>query len=261
MASGSRKLRVTIFAQYFPPDLGGSATRAYNVAKGLVMNYCDVTVVAAYPHYPHGNIPTKYLWKPVTVEWMDGFRIIRTFILPLKSEGFFKRLLLICSYALFALLAMPFYFDSDVVWASSWTPGVIYSKLKRVKVAINVDDITLTDITDLRLLNENSIILKIAKIIYGFFYQLGDIITPISPGYINLIVKKYGVNKSKFHVIPAGVDIQNFNSNYNKNTHDKYIVLYSGSFSVAYDFDQIFEAANKLNQINDILFIIRGVVN
>jgi hypothetical protein len=37
--------------------MGGSATRAYNVAKGLVLNKMKVTVVAGFPHYPTENVP------------------------------------------------------------------------------------------------------------------------------------------------------------------------------------------------------------
>ena len=245
------KLKVLIFAQYFPPDLGGSATRAYNVAKGLVLNGCDVTVVAAFPHYPTGNIPKEYRWKPVVIEEMDGFRVVRTFVLPLKSEGFVKRLLLMGSFFLSALFAMPVYWDSDVVWASSWAPAVIYAKIRRLKIALNVDDITLTDITDLKLIDEDSIVLKIARIIYGFFYRQGDVITPISPGYIDVIMKRYGVKRERFHVIPAGVDVDNFiHANYVQNHNDRYIVLYSGALSVAYDFDQIIEAANKVKLLS-----------
>ena len=29
-------MRVLVLAQYFPPDMGGGATRAYNVAEGLL---------------------------------------------------------------------------------------------------------------------------------------------------------------------------------------------------------------------------------
>jgi len=29
-------MRVLVLAQYFPPDMGGGATRAYNVAAGLL---------------------------------------------------------------------------------------------------------------------------------------------------------------------------------------------------------------------------------
>jgi hypothetical protein len=110
---------VLIIAQYFPPDLGGSATRAYNVAKGLTINGCNVTVVSAFPHYPHGNIPPEYRWKPLKVEWMGKIRVIRTFILPLKSEGLSRRILLFTCFIFTSLFAIPLVGKIDIIWAAN----------------------------------------------------------------------------------------------------------------------------------------------
>lgn len=253
-----RKLKVTIFAMYFPPDLGGSSTRAYNIAKGLTLNDCEVTVIAAYPHYPHGKIPEKYRWKPLVIEWMDGFKVIRTFIMPLKPEGFLKRLLIIVSFALSALLVSSLCRKSDVVWGSSWIPTLIYSKIRRKKVALNVDDLTLTDITDLKLMDEKSLIIRIGEIIYGFFYRQADIITPISPGYVSYISNRFCISPNKFKVVLAGVDLSIFKSKI-KDSMKRFTILYSGALSVAYDFDQIISAAKILSlKKPEIEFIIQG---
>jgi len=97
-----------VIAQLFPPDMGGGATRAYNVARGLVLNGCEVTVVAAFPHYPSGDIPSEYRWKPLAVEWMGGFRVFRTFIFPLASVGVVRRMLLFVCFVVSSLFALPF---------------------------------------------------------------------------------------------------------------------------------------------------------
>ena len=254
------RLNVVIFAQYYPPDLGGSATRVQNVAKGLFLNGCDVTVVAAFPHYPYGKIPDKYKWKPMVIEYEGGLRVIRTFIFPLKSEGLLKRLLLIGAYAISSLFSYPLLINSQVIWSSSWIPSVIYSKLRKIPVALNVDDLTLEEIPDLKILGKDSIILKIGKIIYGFFYRQGDIITPISPGYINVISSRYGISKERFRVVLAGVDLSTFYPKSRKTLNsNEFVVLYIGALSIAYDFDQIIQAAKFLiNEKPDVLFIIQG---
>src|SRR5665647_476321 len=101
-------MRVLVLAQYFPPDMGGGATRAYNVAKGLSLVGCDVTVVTAFPHYPTGNIPKKYRRRLLTVENEGNIKVIRTFVLPLASKGYINRLLLFSSFVLSSILALPF---------------------------------------------------------------------------------------------------------------------------------------------------------
>src|SRR5208337_2492236 len=105
--------------------------------------------------------PVEYRWKPLKVEQMDNFKVVRTFMPPIKSEGFFKRLVLIGAFAISSLFALPFVGNVDEVWASSWVPGFIYSKAKRKPLALNVDDLTLEDLVDLELLDENSLSLKI----------------------------------------------------------------------------------------------------
>jgi glycosyltransferase involved in cell wall biosynthesis len=252
-------LKVLIIAQYFPPDIGGAATRAYNLAKGLALNGCNVTVIAAFPHYPHGNIPEDYRWKPIKVEQMDNFKVIRTLMPPIKSEGFFKRLVLIGFFGISSLFALPLVNKVDVIWASSFIPGYIYKKIKRKPLALNVDDLTLEDLVDLELLDKNSLALKIGSIVYRLFFVKGDILTPVSPGYFRILSSKYGVKPERLHLVRGGVDLSTFKRTCPRAPNEKFIVLYSGSFSIAYDFNQIFRAAKIIEETDDkVEFVVQG---
>lgn len=253
-------LNILVIAQYFPPDIGGSATRAYNLAKGLLLNGCDVTVIAAFPHYPHGNIPKEYRWKPFKIEWMGEIKVIRTLMPPIKSEGFFKRLLLIGFFAASSLFAFPLIEKIDAVWASSWIPGIVYGRIKRKPVALNVDDLTLEDLVDLELMSEDSLVLKIAEQVHRLFYVKGDVITPISSAYSEILEKKYYVKPSQIHLVRGGVDLSMFKSNVSKCEFEhKFTVLYSGAFSISYDFEQILKAAKIVGELDDnVEFVIQG---
>lgn len=255
-----RNLNVLIVAQYFPPDLGGAATRAYNIAKGLSLNGCNVTVVTAFPHYPHGNIPPKYRWLPVKIEWVGKIKVMRTFMPPIKSEGFFKRLILRCTFAFTASFALLFIRGVDVVWASSWVPGCLYSKVKQKPLVLNVDDLTLEDLVDLELLDEKSLSFKLGSAAYRLFYVTADALTPISAGYFQIIIKKYCVKPECIHLVRGGVDLSTFKLSLPKReSNGKFFVLYSGAFSIAYNFEQIFKAAKIIEKVDDsIEFIIQG---
>ena len=259
-----KKLKVVIIAQYFPPDLGGSATRAYNIAKGLTLNGCDVTVVAAFSHYPHGKISKEYAWKPLKVEWMDKIRVIRTFILPLESKGLGRRIILFGVFIISSLFALPFVGNFDVVWSSNpdlvaIIPAIIYGKIKKRPVASNVDDLALEDLYDLNLIKRGSIVARTFELITKICYEKTALITPISPGYVEPLLK-YGVEKRKIHVVKSGVDLTIFKRNVSqKSVSNKFIVLYSGSFSVAYNFDQILLAAKIVEEKDDeVEFILQG---
>jgi glycosyltransferase involved in cell wall biosynthesis len=260
-------MNVLIIAQYFPPDLGGSATRAYNVAKGLTINGCNVTVVSAFPHYPHGNIPPEYRWKPFKVEWIGKIRVIRTFILPLKSEGLSRRILLFTCFIFTSLFAIPLVGKVDVIWAANpdvvaMFPALAYGLIKRRPATTNVDDLAIEDLYDLNLIKRSSVSASIIELLAKFLYNKMKAITPISRGYVGSLIEKYGVDEKRIHVVYGGVDLNIFkpkSSEQNNPKKDEFIVLYSGAFSIAYDFNQVLNAAKILEEKDDkVKFILQG---
>jgi len=231
------------------------------MAKGLALNGCNVTAIVAFPHYPHGNIPAEYRWMPLKVEWMGNVKLIRTFMPPIKSEGFFKRIMLMSAFAVSSLFALPFVGKVDAVFATSWAPGLVYGKLKKAPVALNVDDLTVEDVSDLKLIKADSFISKLASMVYRLFYVKGDVVIPISPGYVETISNKYCVEKSKIHVVDVGVDLTVFGNVIAEVPKGKsFKVFYAGVLGVGYDFEQIFGAAKILDEKKaDVQFVIHGI--
>ena len=259
-----RQMRVLVIAQYFPPDMGGGATRAYNVAKGLLKAGCTVTVVSGFPHYPTGNIPERYRWKPLSIEYEGKLKVIRTFVPALASEGFAKRVLLFASFVFSSLFALPFVGKVDVVWAAnpniiSFYPGLIYRGVKRCLLVQNVDDLWPEALYDLGM-SQRSFLARLGEFMAETAYRLAWAITPISPAYVDVITNKYEVNSIKVFVVPAGVDLDRFSYEEKsvKDRDGKFTVLYIGAFSPAYDFDQGFRAAELLASFSDVEFVIQG---
>ncbi|MEM2294114.1 MAG: glycosyltransferase family 4 protein, partial [Nitrososphaerota archaeon] len=62
---------------------------------------------------------------------------------------------------------------------------------------------------------------------------------------------------SKIHVVRGGVDTSRFKPASNEDD-GKFMVLYSGAFSVAYDFNQVIKAAKLLEQHEDIEIVLQG---
>ena len=232
-------MRVLIIAQYFPPDMGGGATRAFNIAKGLSLNGCEVTVIAAFPHYPYGDIPKRYRWRPLQLETFEGLRVIRTFVPPLASKGLVKRLILFISFIVSSLFALPLVRKVDVVWAAnpnilSFFPAMVYGLLKRSPVVINVDDLWPEELLNSNIAKKGSLIFKIGEFLARIAYHKAKFITPISPGYTTIIVGKYRVDPDKINIVRAGVDTETFKPIDNKQPRDnKFKVLYSGAFSLS----------------------------
>ena len=254
-------MRVLILAQYYPPDMGGGATRAYNAAKGLLSVGCSVTVVAAFPHYPTGKIPEKYRWKPLRIESKEKLRVIRTFVPPLASEGLAKRVLLFASFIVSSLFALPFTGKVDIIWTANPNilgvfPSLIYKVANRCKIVQNVDDLWPEALYDLGL-DPKSLLARFGEFVARIAYKVSSGITPISPAYVDVLLRKYGVDQKKIFVVLAGVDANKFHLRRKNVKRERFRVLYIGAFSPAYDFDQVFKAAESLT-LKKVDFIIQG---
>lgn len=253
---------VLILSQIYPPDLAGSATRALNVAKGLKENGVSVTVVAGVPHYPDGNIPSKYRWKPLVVEDQQGIRVIRTFVPPLPSTGFGRRLILFVCFMLSSLFAYPCVRKATAVFASNPQtlvafPGALYARLLGAVLILNADDLWPESLYDLGML-KSAAAHGVGDLIARLAYSLVDVITPVSPGYVETLSGKYSIKKSRIQVIPGGVDMKLFEDGKPRTGAKNFQVLYVGAFSKAYDFDQVLRAAADLIVYPEIKFVFQG---
>ena len=124
----------------------------------------------------------------------------------------------------------------------------------------NVDDLIIEDLYDLKLMEKGSILSKISESIASKLYMKAKAITPISPGYVEYISRRYNVGKQKMHVVRGGVNLAIFKRDHpHRKCGKKFIILYSGAFSLAYDFYQILKAAKILEEQDDeIEFVLQG---
>jgi glycosyltransferase involved in cell wall biosynthesis len=255
-------MKVLILAQYFSPDIGGGSTRASNVVKGLICKGCEVTVVAAFPHYPHGNVPKEYGGKAVVSEWFGRAKVFRVWVPSLAHSSALNRITLHLCFCVSSLFALPFIGKVDVVWGAnpnlfSFFPSLVYGALKRVPFVRNVDDLWPEVFYELGYVKS-----KLAKKALNFLawlsYIIPSAVTPISEGYKRFIVSKYSVSPEKIHVVEVGVDkVKPINSNLK--SKNRFTVMYSGVLGLGYDFDVILDAAQILAENRDIVFFIRGV--
>jgi len=59
--------------------------------------------------------------------------------------------------------------------------------------------------------------------------------------------------------VRGGVDLDVFKPGFKRDAGGKFVVLYSGGFSIAYDFEQIFKAAKIVEDLDDnVEFVIQG---
>ena len=255
-------MHILMISEIFPPDMAGSATRAYNVAKGLLAKGHKVTVIAGFPHYPTGNVPLAYRRKAFAREHVGNINVIRTYVPPLASKGFFKRAVLFMVFTLSSIFPFSLIRKVDGVFASnpqiiSFFPALLYGTAHRCRIILNVDDLWPENLYDLGMLQSNNS-RKLGEFVARLAYSGADAIAPISPSYVDVITTKYVRGKRKITVVPGGVDLSIFPaSSSGSDSGKEFTVMYIGAFSPAYDFNQILKAA-KLLEGQKIRIIIRG---
>jgi len=255
-------MKILIIAQYFYPDFGGASTRAFNVAKGLVKLGNTVKVVTAFPHYPHGRVPSRYKYKAMMFEEMDDIEIIRVWIPSLPHDSVVKRIIIHVCFIISSLFALPFLGEIDVVFAAnpnlfSFFPALVYSFVNLRPIVRNVDDLWPEVFYELNLVRSNTL-KKLLDFVTWLSYSVPVTITPISTGYKRRIMEKYGVREEKIRVIEVGVDTSIFSKSI-LNKKDDFIIMYSGILGKAYDFRNVLLAAKFLSDYKEISFYIRGI--
>jgi glycosyltransferase involved in cell wall biosynthesis len=254
---------VLIISQIFPPDLGGSATRALNLAKGLTRLGVKVTVIAGVPHYPLGRIPPEYRWKPFAVDRSNPFEVVRTFMFPLASVGLWRRLILFATFMISSIFPIFRVRKPDLVFAShpqvlSLFPSFVYGKLHSCPVILNVDDLWPEELYDLKMIS-SPFMAGLSERVAGTAYRIADLICPISPAYVEVITGKYGIHPDKVHVVPGGVDLTLFPPRHlQSDAGEAFRVVYIGALSPAYDFHQVIQAAKLLESEPGLTIRIQG---
>ena len=257
-------MKVLVISQYFPPDIGGGSTRAFNAVMGLHQKGCDVKIVTAFPHYPHGRVSPSHKRKALKFEEMHGIKLIRVWIPALPHDSIVHRVILHFSFAMSSLFAAPFVGRVDVIWAAnpnlfSFFPALVYSFVKRKPIVRNVDDLWPEVFYDLGLV-KSKLLRRLLDFLAWFSYSVPVAITPISPGYKRKIMGKYKISGEKIHVVEVGVsDTVAPTSSMSQVAKDRFVLMYSGALGVGYDFEIVLKAAHSLSNYKDIEFVIRGM--
>ena len=219
-------------------------------------------VLAAFPHYPRGEIPNEYKRKAFRIESRNGIKLIRVWMPGLPHDSIANRMILQLCFALASLFALPIAGGADVIWAANpnlfaFFPALIYSFVKKKPIVRNVDDLWPEVFYDLGIV-KSRILRRLLDGIARLSYIVPAAITPISSAHKSRIVEKYKVGKNKIHVVEVGVEVAR--SEPRSTTKDDYfVVMYSGILGTGYDFKTVLEAARFLSGHKEVVFFIRGM--
>jgi glycosyltransferase involved in cell wall biosynthesis len=260
-------LKILIFSQHFNPE----NFRVNDVAKALCLDHqYQVSVVTGKPNYPSGKLFPGYKFLKIKDNW-SGIEVNRVPIWLRRDGGIFNLSLNYLTY----IVSATFYsclklskLNPDVVFCYATSPllqaipAILYSKIFKKKIIINVQDLWPESLSATGKINNRFIIYIVDKFV-KWIYENSDLILAQSNAFIERIGRYTNVDKVKYW--PNSVDdIFLYPSNKDSNLPSRLIeenifkVMFAGNIGSAQSVDTIFKVALNLKPYSQIKFFIVG---
>ena len=88
-----RRLSIAFVTQYYPPEIGAPQARVLETARAWVKAGHTVTILTGMPNHPTGVVPERWRGRLFGVEREPGIEVRRSWLLPARSRGVFRRTL------------------------------------------------------------------------------------------------------------------------------------------------------------------------
>jgi colanic acid biosynthesis glycosyl transferase WcaI len=258
-------LKILILSQYFYPE----NFRINDIAKNLVKNGHNVTVITGLPNYPDGEFFDGYgFFKKNKTENYHGVKVVRCSIYPRKNGSTINLILNYLSYAFSAsvktLSLRKSNFDISLAFAVSpitvVLPGIFLKYIKATPLVTWVQDLWPESVVAASSLKNRFILSLIEKLVI-YIYKNTDKILVSSKGMIDSIISKK-VHRSKISYLPQwaeGVFEKNVITRNVSITFPRgFRVVFAGNIGFAQDIPSILKAAKILKFEKDIHFIFIG---
>jgi len=261
-------MKILLLTQYFPPEKGAAQVRLWELAKGLKNEGHEVTVVTAFPNHPAGIIPPEYRGKRFAREEIEGIKVLRTWIYPVKRGRFWLRLLNYFSFVFSSLYGILRCGRQDLIVVESpplfiGFSAIFASLIKKAPYIFNVSDLWPESAVQLGLVS-NKYLIRMSEWLEGYFYRKAFKLSAQTQGIVDGLKKK-GVAAEDILFLPNGVDTDLFRPREKDKeleaqlqVQGKKIILYAGTMGYAHGIETALQAADILRKEENILFLFVG---
>jgi colanic acid biosynthesis glycosyl transferase WcaI len=264
-------MRVLYLSQYFPPEVGATQTRAYEMATGLIRAGHQVTMLTEVPNHPEGIIRPAYRGRFWVRENLDGIDVIRVWVKASPVKTMRTRLAFYLSYMVNAtlaggVLAREHY---DVLYATSpplFVGGVALalSHLRRMLMVFEVRDLWPESAIALGELS-NPRFIRWATRLEEACYRRARRIVVVTQGIRDRLLER-GFPDEKLALIPNGANTDLFRPQPEAGRAlrcelglgDRFLVIYAGIHGIAQGLDTVLWAAQRLISMPSIHLLFVG---
>ena len=252
-------MKILVVSQYFWPE----DFRINDICKGLIEEGHEVEVLTGMPNYPYGKIYDGYSFFNRGPKEYEGLKIRRCLMVPRGKNNSIMLGLNYISFMLFgSIKVIPLLFKRyDRVFVfqvspiTSAIPAIIYSKVRKVKSYIYIQDLWPETFYSIININNNKI-KKVLKIICNKIYNAFDNLLIASRGYEDILVKE-GIQHDKLIYFPQWAE-DFYSNNEIECDNKKFTVTFAGNIGKAQSVDTIIKAAALSKDNSNIIWQIIG---
>src|SRR5687768_11515190 len=207
-------MRVLYFSQYYPPEVGATQTRAYEMSRYLAEQGHKVTVITEIPNHPSGIIPPAYGGRLSERRSEQGVDVMRLWVWASPEKTFTSRMRFYVSYmGIAALVGSIIRGRYDVVLATSpplfvGVAGLIAATCRRIPFIFEVRDLWPESAVALGELKSKRAIAAAEKLELLLYRRAARVIG-VTKGICQRLVER-GVAKSKIALISNGANTDLF---------------------------------------------------
>jgi glycosyltransferase involved in cell wall biosynthesis len=259
-------MKILYIIQHFNIPTGSAGIRPYKMAKALVANGHEVTIVCGSYDGAKTGLDGEFS-KGKRIGFYEGIEIIEFDIKYSNKFSFLKRTWVFLLYV-WKTVWLALFYRYDVLFASTTPltvgiPGIFARLLRGKKFVFEVRDLW-PELPKAMGVIKNPIILWLMGLLEFLCYHSASKLIGLSDGIVKGIMSR-GIKPDKIAIIPNGCDLDIFNSNHgrmkiNEVQDSDFLCLYSGTHGVANGLDILIDVATNLTKRGNktIKFVLVG---
>jgi glycosyltransferase involved in cell wall biosynthesis len=256
-------MKILLLNQTFYPDNAATSQYLTDLALELANQGFSVDVISDGRSYDNRHVVLP------RYEVHKGVRIHRINSTAFGKKTQFYRGLDYLSFSLSFILKLLTLPEYDIVIGLTTPPwisffGVLFAKLKSGKFIHWAMDVNPDEAVKLGWVKENSLFYKLLNIWARFTYKKSKKIIALDK-YMAQLIHSKGIESHKIRIIPLWshdeiVSVRHKENPFRKkcSLDNKFVIMYSGNFSICHPINTILEAAKALKNQKEIVFIFIG---
>jgi len=257
-------MHILYIHQHFATPAGSTGTRSYEFARRWVKAGHKVTLITGY--YDIGGLePARALYQKQNIEEINVVIVGTKYS---NRQSYLRRVMSFLSFCLLSIYAGLRTKKIDVVYASSTPltvgiPAMVIKWAKCVPFVFEVRDQWPQIPIELGIIT-NKFLIRLLLWLEKTIYRSCSAVVALSPGQADC-VRKTLTKEKPVTVIPNSCDIDVFRpendgsaTRLKRGWQDKFVLLHAGAMGKVNGLDFVIDAAERLKEHDDIVFVLLG---